>query len=206
MRMDEIINDYHLFLRSRRSIRRFKSDPVPIEIIQRILETAIYAPSAHNLQPWRFVVLCTGEMKEQLAEAIAAKFRLDMIVDGVPEIDIQAKVGQTIRRAKEAPVIIILCRDKTNIKPQLDSFRRQAEALMGIQSVALSGLQILLAACAEGLAGNWICWPLYAPKETRCALELSSDWEPQGMIFLGYPAETPELPARKSLQEVVRFL
>jgi nitroreductase len=51
--MSEVL---HTFLRSRRSIRRFKPDPIPGEMIQRFLENAEYAPSAHNLQPWRFVL------------------------------------------------------------------------------------------------------------------------------------------------------
>jgi nitroreductase len=129
-----------------------------------------------------------------------------MTTDGFPEADIQARVGQTIRRAGEAPVIVILCRDRTMIKPQPDAVRERAEALMGVQSVALAGLQLLLAAHAEGLGGTWICWPLFAPDETRRALGLASNWEPQGMVFLGYPAETPEMPIRISLQEVTRYL
>ena len=205
--MTERMNaDLHAFLCSRRSIRRFKSDPVPGEIVQRILETAICAPSAHNLQPWRFVVLMSRETKLCLAEAIAGKFKQDMITDGIPEVDINARVGQTIRRAGEAPVIIVLCRDKTQVKSQPDAVRDQAEALLGVQSVALAGLQLLLAAHAEGLGGTWICWPLFAPDETRHALGLASDWEPLGMIFLGYPAETPDMPRRISLPEVTWYL
>ncbi|MEW5941732.1 MAG: nitroreductase family protein, partial [Chloroflexota bacterium] len=50
-------NELHAFLRTRRSIRRFKPDPVPGEVVSRILATATYAPSAHNLQPWRFIVI-----------------------------------------------------------------------------------------------------------------------------------------------------
>jgi coenzyme F420-0:L-glutamate ligase/coenzyme F420-1:gamma-L-glutamate ligase len=199
-------DDLHAFLRSRRSIRHFKSDLVPAGIVQRILETTICAPSAHNLQPWRFVVLTSAAAKSRLVEAIAARFRHDMLVDGVPEADIQARVKRTVRRAGRAPVIVILCRDKTQVKPQPDLLRQQEEALMGTQSVALAGLQLLLAAHAEGLGGTWICWPLFAPDETRSALGLALEWEPQGMIFLGYPDETPEKPQRNSLQEVVRYL
>jgi nitroreductase len=58
-------------------------------------------------------------------------------------------------------------------------------------------LQLLLAAHAEGLGGNWICWPLYAQEAARQALELPVTWEPQAMFFLGVPDEQPELPIRK---------
>jgi coenzyme F420-0:L-glutamate ligase/coenzyme F420-1:gamma-L-glutamate ligase len=206
MRMDNMSSDLHAFLRSRRTIRHFKPGRVSSDIIQRILETAIWAPSAHNQQPWRFVVLTTEEAKLHLAEAIAAKHRKDMIRDGFPDANLQARIQNTICRATEAPVIIVLCLDRKQVKPQPDRVRRQAEMLLSVQSVALAGLQILLAAHAEGLGGNWICWPIFAPKETQAALGLASDFDPQAMLFLGYPAETPEIPARLSVDDVTHYI
>ena len=111
-----IKDDLHAFLRSRRSIRRFKSDPVSLDCIQRILETGIYAPSAHNLQPWRFAVITSNAAKKLLAETITGRFRQDMVIEGVPEADIQARVNRTVRRTIEAPVIIVLCRDTPQVK------------------------------------------------------------------------------------------
>jgi F420 biosynthesis protein FbiB-like protein len=195
-------DELHDFLRSRRSIRRFKPEPVPQDCLQRILETAIYAPSAHNLQPWRFAVITNAAAKAHLAEAITAKFRQDMLVDAVPEADIQARVERTIRRTNQAPVVVILCRDTTCVNPQPDSQLQEEEVLMGTQSVALAGLQLLLAAHAEGLGGTWICWPLFAPEETRQVLGLPSIWEPQGLLFLGYPLEQPDAPARIPKEEI----
>jgi coenzyme F420-0:L-glutamate ligase / coenzyme F420-1:gamma-L-glutamate ligase len=198
-------DDLHRFLRSRRSIRQFRTDPVPDKVIQHILETAIYAPSAHNLQPWRFVIVTGEETKLHLAEALADKFRQDMVADGFPEMEIRASVGRTIRRARQAPVIIILCRDQITVNPQPDAVREQVEMLMCTQSVALAGLQLLLAAHAEGLGATWICWPLFAPEETVKALELDPKWEPQGMIFLGFPAETPERQTRRPVKDVTLY-
>ena len=55
------------FLKSRRSIRRFKPDPVPRDLILKVLDIARYAPSAHNSQPWRFIVVEDPSIKEELA-------------------------------------------------------------------------------------------------------------------------------------------
>jgi len=77
---------------------------------------------------------------------------------------------------------------------------------MSIQSVAAAGLQLLLAAHAEGLGGDWICWPLYAQEAARAALDLPDTWEPQAMFFLGYTDGEPKEKALKSLEEVVRFI
>jgi nitroreductase len=129
-----------------------------------------------------------------------------MIKDGVSGADIEMRIKKSMRRAGEAPLIVVLCHDKKTIKPLTEDFNQQAEALMGVQSVAQAGLQLLLAAHAEGLGGTWICWPLFAPEETQSALGLTSDWEPQGMVFLGYPDETPEMSTRIPLHEVTRFL
>src|SRR5512140_2990086 len=120
--------DLHTFLRTRRSIRRFKADSVQAAAIQRILETATFAPSAHNLQPWRFAVLTSLEAKSHLAEALSARFRKDMVADGMPETDIQARIERTVCRAREAPVIIVLCHDSTRVNPQPDGIRQQTEA------------------------------------------------------------------------------
>jgi nitroreductase len=77
---------------------------------------------------------------------------------------------------------------------------------MSSQSVALVGVQLLLAAHAEGLGGDWICWPLFAPGETIYVLGPDPEWEPQVMIFLGYPAEKPEMQAGKPLIKITRYL
>lgn len=199
-------SDLHTFLRSRRSVRHYLPQKVPEEVLLRMLETATYAPSAHNRQPWRLVILRSLEGRWRLAEAISNKLKADMVANGATPADIVARVERTIRRTNEAPVVILLCRDVTEVDAQTDTAQKEAEAEMGRQSVAACGLQLLLAAEAEGLSGTWICWPLFAQNETRQALDLPTEWEPQGMLFLGYPTDHPEPPARKPISEIVRYL
>jgi coenzyme F420-0:L-glutamate ligase/coenzyme F420-1:gamma-L-glutamate ligase len=191
--------DFHTFLRTRRSIRRFKADPVPDSVIENILHTATFAPSAHNLQPWRFVVVTDSSVKTRLGEAITSKMRVDMRAQGADESDIEKRVTTSLRRMDEAPLVIVLCRDINDVRADTPE-----EAIMGIQSTALAGLQLLLAAHAEGLGGNWICWPLYAQEATRSALELPETWEPQAMYFLGYPMDYPEPKTVRPIKEIVK--
>jgi F420 biosynthesis protein FbiB-like protein len=190
--------DLHQFLRTRRSIRRFKTNSVPAPVIDRILETATYAPSAHNLQPWRFCVVADSSAKICLGQALTTKMRADMIVDGAPESEIESRVIRSLRRIGEAPVIILLCRDVTVIRKD-----EREEVTMAIQSVAACGLQLMLAAHAEGLGANWICWPLYAQEAARAALELPDTWEPQAMIFIGYSDEEPKEKYMKKIDDLV---
>jgi nitroreductase len=77
---------------------------------------------------------------------------------------------------------------------------------MAMQSVAAAGLQLLLAAHAEGLGGVWVCAPLFAQETIQDALSLSTSWEPQGMFYIGYPDANPEVRERKSLEEISLFL
>ena len=193
--------DLHHLLRTRRSIRRFKADPIPDSVIESILTTSTYAPSAHNRQPWRFAIVKqkARSVKSRLGLAITSKMREDMQAEGATDTDIEKRVNSSLRRIEEAPLAIILCRDVEDVRVGTEQ-----EKVMGTQSVASAGLQLLLAAHAEGLGGNWICWPLYAPEAVRTVLDLPFSWEPQAMYFLGYPEEEPQIKERKSLKEIVK--
>jgi len=150
------------FLLSRRSIRRFRDMPVAEQTLRRILTAACRAPSAHNRQPWRFVVIEGGEQREHLAREMSA----------------------------EMPV-------------HADDRQQWAERIMAVQSVALAGGQLLLAAHAEGLGAFWVGAALFAPQAIQQSLDLPSAWEPQGMILMGEPSDQGEDRGRKPLEEVV---
>jgi len=195
------MNSAQDFLRSRRSIRRFKSDPIPDSVIKSILTTATYAPSAHNLQPWRFAIVKNTDARKKLAITLTTKMRVDMQTEGADETEIESRVKRSIHRIDEAPVLILLCRDVTTIR--VDS---PEETIMNIQSTALAGMNILLAAHAKSLGANWICWPLYATKETQAVLELPENWEPQAMLIIGIANEQPKEKELKPLSQISVYL
>lgn len=188
----------HTFLRSRRSIRRFRPDPVPAAVIERILATATHAPSAHNLQPWRFALVAETASRAQLGETLVTALRADMAAEGAPSAEIEARARRSLQRLNEAPVVVLLCRDLTAVRA-----RKPQDEIMSIQSVANAATYLLLAAHAEGLGGNWICWPLYAQEAVQAALGLPEPWQPQALFFLGYADETPQEKALKPLEDIV---
>jgi F420 biosynthesis protein FbiB-like protein len=179
---------------------------VPDSIIQNILATAAYAPSAHNRQPWRFVVVTDRSLKAHLADAMAEDFERDLRRDSVSPEKIQAQIKRSKDRITSAPVVILLCLDMSEMDSYPDEKRQHAERTMAMQSVAAAGLQLLLAAHAEGLGGVWVCAPLFAPQTIQETLKLPEAWEPQGMFFLGYTAQNPELRERKRIESVSLFL
>ncbi len=195
--------DLHHFLRTRRSIRRFKPDPVPDSVIQNILTTATFAPSAHNRQPWRFAVLTDVSVKEKLANAMAVDFERDLTRDGLPPEKIQTQIKRSKDRITSAPVAILLCLDTSEMDIYPDEKRQQAERMMAVQSVAAAGLQLLLAVHAEGLGGVWACWPLFAQEAILHTLNLPETWEPQAMFFIGYADELPKNKQMKDMQSLV---
>lgn len=200
------MNEAHRFLRSRRSVRRFTSQPVARDTLFCILETATYAPSAHHRQHWRFVVLETSEAKTRLANAMGAEFERDLTDDGLNLADVHAQVARSRNRILGAPVAIVLCFDSSAGDDYADETRQRAEWLMGAQSVALAGLQFLQAVHAEDLGGVWTCGPLFAPEAVRRALKIPSRWEPQALILIGHPAQIPAPRPRKPVGEVTVFL
>jgi coenzyme F420-0:L-glutamate ligase / coenzyme F420-1:gamma-L-glutamate ligase len=198
--------DLHNFLKTRRSIRRFKSDPVPESVIKNILATATFAPSAHNRQPWRFAVITTPPVKQNLADAMATDFERDLRLDGIPLERIQIQIKRSKDRILSAPAAILLCLDMSEMDTYPDENRSEAERTMAVQSVAAAGLQLLLAVHAEGLGGVWACWPLFAQETIRGTLNLPGTWEPQAMFFIGYADDNPNPRERKTIDNISIFL
>ena len=193
------------FLRTRRSIRRFKPDPVPDSVLRDILHTATFAPSAHNRQPWRFIVLTDSSAKTHLSDAMAEEFQRDLEKDSLAPEEIAKKVAKSKERITGAPVVVILCVDMSEMDNYPADRRKKAESIIGIQSAANAGMQLLLAAHAEGLGSVWICSPMFAQETVQEALNISKMWEPQAMFLLGYPLEIPAFRGRKSLDEVIKL-
>jgi coenzyme F420-0:L-glutamate ligase/coenzyme F420-1:gamma-L-glutamate ligase len=197
--------DLHAFLRTRRSIRRFKTDLIPDSVIKDILTTATFAPSAHHRQPWRFAVMTELSVKKKLADAMAEKFQQELENDGLLLDEISKRVARSKERILSAPVVIILSVDMSDMDTYPDIRRNKAEYIMATQSAANAGMQLLLAAHAEGLGSVWVCSPLFAQDSVQAVLNLPKTWEPQAMYFLGYPAETPQARERKSIKEISKW-
>ena len=192
-------------LGSRRSIRRYSQLPVSRELIASLLRTAVTAPSAHNRQPWRFLVVEHNEDKDKLAKAMGALLRADRSRDGDDAQAIEADVARSYARLTGAPVLVVVCMSMNDMDHYPDAKRVQAERVMAIQGTAMAAQNLLLAAHAAGLGACWMCAPLFCADTVHESLELPDDWEPQAIITLGYPAHSGKPFARRALHEVVQF-
>ena len=191
-------------IKSRRSLRRYQDKPVPEQLLKDLLEAAIWAPSAHNRQPWRFAVVQAQAQKEHLAKAMGARLRHDLEADNVPEEVISKDVARSYDRITSAPILIMLCMSMVDMDVYPDEKRSRNEEIMAIQSTAMAGQNLLLMAHAHGLGACWMCAPLFCPDVVQKALGLPDDWQPQGLITLGYPAQERE-KTRHTLENSVRW-
>ena len=193
-------------VQGRRSVREFTQAPVDDEAIVRLLQTACQAPSAHNRQPWRFVVVRGAERKAALANVMAERLRMERTADGDPAAEIEADAARARRRLTQAPIAIVACLTPEDLDDYPDTRRQQAERTMAVQSVAMAGENLLLAAHAQGLGACWMCAPLFAPDVVREELDLPSTWEPQGLVLIGHAAGSPKPRRRRTVDEVTRWV
>ncbi len=196
MFMDPVVD----LVKKRRSIRRYLSRKVEGAVVREVLEAARWAPSAHNAQPWRFIVLTNASLKRNLAEAIAAAWKLDMAKDGVPIEVRENKAAASVERFACAPVLIVACLTLQDMARYADELRQNCERDLAVQSLGAALQNMLLVAHAKGLGACWFCAPVFCKDTVRNALKVPMDVEPQALIALGYPAETPKAPPRKPLQ------
>ena len=200
-----IMYDLKDVIRSRRSIRKFREDIVSDEQIFRILDAGVWAPSAHNAQPWRFCVISSSTMKERLAKAMGTKYRQDLRSDGEDTDTIETLVSTSIERFTHAPILLLVCLTLREMDTYPDKKRQDIEYIMGIQSIAAAIQNILLMVHAEGLSACWFCAPLFCQKEVQETLGLSEDLLPQALITIGVPDEAPKAPKRVQVKDVVTF-
>jgi coenzyme F420-0:L-glutamate ligase / coenzyme F420-1:gamma-L-glutamate ligase len=196
----------HRLMRERRSIRRYRPGPIGRDVLDRLFLSAAMAPSAHNRQPWRFLVIEDDAAKHALARAMGERLAADRGRDGDDPDAIVRDVARSHARITGAPVVILVCLTLEEADAYPDAARGQAEFLMAVQSTAMAAQNLLLGAHAEGLAGCWMCAPLFCADVVRASLDVPALWQPQGLITLGYAAQAGLDRPRKPLAAFVRYM
>lgn len=169
--------EFEDLVRERAMMRAFRPDPVPEELIQKLLRSAVRAPSAGNLQAWEFVVVQEPEKKRRLAEAA---------------------LGQMF--VAEAPVVIVTCR---NMERNARRYGDRGRHFYSPIDVSFASLMILLAAHNEGLGACFV--GAYRDEEVSRILGLPEHARPVGIMPIGWPAEAATVTERMPLAEVVHY-
>lgn len=195
----------HAVLRGRRSIRSYRPERPPHDMIERIFASVALAPSAHNRQPWRFLVMHEAALKTRLARAMGTRLAADRRADGESDELIQRDVERSLQHIGRAPIVILIAMTVAEMDRYPDAVRARAEHLMAVQSTAMATQNLLLAAHAEGLGACCMCAPLFCEDAVREALSIPADWVPQGLVTLGWPANGGKKKPRKPISEFVVF-
>ena len=206
--------DYDNFLdlvKNRRTIRRFKSDPVPDEYIDRIIETARWAPSGFNMQPWDFVVIRDRKLKDAVVGWVHEYHRFIMKTETAREP--WQRVPHRPSRDpemdyKNAPVFILLLGDTRTNKGLPTAMRYDCERLRTIYTSGLANayLYMALAATTLGLASEWVSSvaTAYPHCMIKDLLGIPPELEIYDMMALGYPAY--KLTSKKLLRDKDRMV
>lgn len=178
----------------RRSIRRFHDKPVPRELIERVLEAAVQAPSGKNSQPWRFVVV-TEKKRAAMLEVLRAGIR-KCAAQGIP----LGSSENTAAIMEQAPATIFVF-NAASLHYQPGA---EWQGVVDTQSIGAAIENLLLSAHDQGLGTLWICDVFYAYEELRAWL--GREEQLIAAISLGYPAEAPSARPRKSAAEITCWL
>lgn len=162
----------------RYSCRRYRTDPVSEDIMQKLIDAALSAPSAGNLQPWRLYVITSGNIREALAGAA---------------------YGQ--RFVAEAPVVFAVCAVPGEAEKR---YGIRGRDLYCIQDTAALVENLLLAAQDHSLGSCWV--GAFQEEEVRKVLSVPDGWRPVALVPVGYPGEPAAARIRKRQEDVVRYV
>ena len=167
--------DFYEVIRTRRSIRSYKPDPIPDEVLTKVLEAARIAPSGSNRQPWKFIIVKDEALKRKLAVACHNQMFI-----------------------AEAPIITVAC--GYNVHWNRGEYMGDLSMLI---DVSIAFTHLILAARAEGLGTCWI--GSFSNKEVKRILNIPKEVNVVAITPLGYPKNEgfSEPGPRKPLSEIV---
>jgi nitroreductase len=163
-------------IKTRRAVRKYLKKPVPWDDISNIAEAGRYAPSAGNLQNWKFIVVLDPDKRKALAEAALKQYWMET-----------------------APVHIVIIAEPQKAERY---YGTRGERLYSVQNCAAAAQNMMLEAHNIGLASCWV--GAFDEEMVKRALMIPPEARPQIILTIGYPAEQPEKPA-KHPQEVVTW-
>jgi len=195
----------------RRSIRSYKTDPIPLDFVQKILEVARWAPSGANTQPWEFIIVTRKEDKNKI---------VDIIKRNLPNKRVKDKEPKPPEGFKDAPVFIIVCGDlRKKILLPGTSYKMENQKIKSIQNPDLNIeeifnsnlsnaiLYIHLAAKTLGLGSQWVTGTNHPRVQNKIKqlLKIPEYLKIYDTVALGYPATKPKPRFVRKLKEITHY-
>ncbi|HWI65064.1 MAG TPA: nitroreductase family protein [Symbiobacteriaceae bacterium] len=213
-------DDLAELIRTRRSIRKYRAEAVPDDLLLKAIDLATWAPNGGNRQPWQFFVVKNPAVIGRLADAVDARSRL---MASWPEADAYredadrwVRVGAFFRQAPVCIAVmvgayesladkILQARGATDpAAREMQEWRRFGASR--IQTIGAAVQNLLLALHQQGLGACWMAGPQQAKAEIEAILEVPPEWEFVALVPVGWPAEEKTGAPRKPLEQVVKFI
>jgi nitroreductase len=173
-------------INNRHSVKKLKADPLPRDVIEKLLNAGNQAPNHHKIRPWRFFVL-TGNARNRLGDVMSASQR-----DRFPDLP-QEGLDKTRALPLRAPVVIAVGVDK--------AVETKVDELENLCAVSAACQNILLAAHAVGLGAIWRTGDWSRDAKVKEFFGLTADQHIAGFIYVGYPETAGEPAARPSFED-----
>jgi nitroreductase len=196
-------------LKSRRSIRAYKPDPIPDEYIQKIIEAARWAPSGGDSQPWEFIVIKRKEIKDRIADLFTKSIKPVRQAELTRERDLRIpalEMEMPEPGFKNAPVFILLCGDpRTNEAFPLTVYEKWGTEVF-ISSLAGAFLCMQVAAKSLGLGSQWVsATGSVMENELKELLNIPERIKIYDMMAVGYPAYSLGLRSPRKIEEMTHY-
>ncbi|MFI3225874.1 MAG: nitroreductase family protein [Clostridia bacterium] len=187
----------------RRSIRKFKSNEIPQDMIEEILNAGILAPSSKNRQPWKYIVV-SGKEKNTMILAMQKGIKREHEYPVMPNCNQWISGAEySLNVMSQAPVTIFIVNTLgLDLFSPLTAEERIFE-ICNIQSIGASIQNMGLTATALGLGSLWICDIYFAYNELKTWLNI--DGELCAALSIGYADEAPHSRPRNNLNDIVEW-
>lgn len=197
-------------IKQRRSIRKFKDQPVPEAAIRNMIEAATFAPSASNRQPWRFIVVSDKAVLKSLADSVR-----EAVTATAREVRPGFESGflsysRYFLVFDKAPLLILaLYRTDSTIAAMVQENTESAvrmnvlEGNGAVISVSMAVQNMLLSAAGQGLGACVMTGPLIAVQAFNRILAVPDGWRILCGVCAGYPDEAPAAGRKKTVEQVV---
>ena len=191
--------DVYELMSTLRAVRRLRPDPIPPDVLGRVLQAACWAPTGGNMQPWRIIVVRDPGRKQALADVYAPEWRT-YAASGrrradrqqLPEAD-RARLERTLAAGDhladhlhEAPAILLFAADPAQMA--ITDRNLDRISMVGGGSVYTAVQNTMLACRAEGLGCTLTTLHCLREPEVRAAFDIPDTWAVPAMVPIGYPA------------------
>lgn len=213
MKITELID----LLRTRRSIRRFKPDPIPDECIEKMIEAARWAPSGANAQPWEFIIVKDRATINRMAELYRRIHEEEL--QWIEQVRMEefrhhqfaaSASAQNLPAFGEAPILIVVCGDRRTLQASTLSGRYVGTEGGGgdstyLKNMANATFSLHLAAASLGLGSQWLSVDSEWEQSLKPLLSVPSILQIHTVVPVGYPAYEPPPSYRREPEELIHI-